>query len=436
MKQEFQKTKLKNGLTIITCPLPHLLSVGIHLLVKAGSRYENKTNQGLAHFLEHLAFKGSKKYPHQKIIAETIEKLGGYINAFTAKEIIDYYLHLPAENFASGLDVLADIVQNPLLEPKEIAKERGTVLEELNHYHDLPDISAYQLLLKIAYPQHPLGFPSVGQKSTLKKLQRSNFQDYLSRYFIPSRMVIAIAGKGQREKWLKEIEKRFAHLKDQKGAEFLLDQDEQKKPRLALEYRPTDQTHLVLGFKSPLLAKNSLPKNKILILALDTLLAASFSSRLFLKIRDELGLAYALRSEVASFQENGLWILYIGLNKEKVSLGLKAIIEELRRLKQELVNQEELKKVQEFIKGRLILQNEVSSQVAYYYGEQAALDPQIITRQQAIALIKAIKPWEIQKLAQQLFKPSQANLALVGPNRNKGTLEKILFSLDEKLNLS
>lgn len=422
--KEFQKTKLKNGLTVITCEMPQTLSVAISVFVKAGSRYENKSNKGLAHFLEHIAFKGSKKYPSQKEISEIIERYGGYINAYTAKEVIAYQTHLPAKYFKIGFKVLADIIQNPLLDQKEIDKEKGVVIEELNHYNDLPDSLAYLLFGKIAYPNHPLGWNQAGEKSILKKIKRKDFENYLKSLFTPSNMVIVIAGKGKKEKWLKVIKESFSQMKDKKTIKFVPFKENQKSQKLASKYKKTEQSHLVLGFKS--LSKKESLKGRATLRILNIILGGALSSRLSLKIRDELGLAYVIYSQFLEFQESGIWLVYAGLNNKNVLAGIKAIAQEFKKIKKESISKAELEKAKEFLKGRMILQNESTFEIVSFYGEQAALEPQIKTIKEVLKIIDQISPKDIQKLAKKLFVNKNLNLALVGPVKNTSEIKKLL----------
>lgn len=419
---DYKIHQLKNGLKIVTTEMPNALTISIAIHLKMGARYENKHNKGISHFLEHMAFKGSKKFPNSKIVSETIEGMGGKVNAFTDKEMICFFTSLPHYNFQNGLEVISDIIQNPILSENEINKEKRVVLEEINMYQDFPDSLVYKAFWEIMWPNHPLGWDVLGDPSIIRKVKRQDFIDYIKKFYSTDRMVISIAGKGKTEEWVKKSKEIWSSYIQKATLNPLPFESKAKLSKVKLLSKKTDQTHIILGVEA--LTRKSSVKETLTGTVLDAVLAGGMSSRLHLRIRDKLGIAYAINTYSARYAETGVWMVYTGLNSKRVDEGIKAILEEFENLKNHLVVQKELKRAKEFAKGELIMRNESSSVLSFWYGDQAAFDHEVITIQEAIKEIDKVTSKDIQELAIKIL--NYPKLAVIGPFKDETKFAKIL----------
>lgn len=418
----YKITKLKNGLRVLTVPIKQTKAVTALVLVRAGSRNETKREGGLAHFIEHMFFKGGKKYPNMLAVSEAIDGAGGIFNAFTGKETVGYWIKIAAEKLPLALDVLSDMLLSAQFEPQEIDRERGVILEEINLYEDTPLYFIYDLFEQTLYGDTSLGRSPLGQKINILNFKQRNFLNYIGKFYAPSNMVICLAGNINHQKAIKGINKYF-NFQTQKTSHFEKFKKKQGKAQVTLKSKKTDQAHLSLGFPA-------LPFNSPLAPTLEVLnavLGASMSSRLFMAIREREGLAYSIRSTSENYSDNGYWQVYIGTPIDKVEKTIKLSLLELKKIKEMPLSIREIKKGQEYIKGRVILNAEDSEFVANYFAEQALLVPnKIETLEQFFNEINKVTPAKIQALARKLFTNQGLNLAVIGPLKDKSKFEKLL----------
>ena len=415
-----QKTTLDNGLRIITTPMPQTRSVSICIFIGVGSRYETEPQAGVSHFIEHLCFRGTPKRTTAREISEAIEGVGGIINAGTDKELTIFWCKVAQPHLPLALDVLADILRNSRFDPPDIERERQVITEEINMSKDSPSQLVNMLIDELLWPRHPLGRDIAGSKESVAAITRETIVEYLGHQYLPANTVVSVAGAGEHGEMVSAVEQVLGEWSGPKTRPTYSPYKEQRFPRLRIEAKDTEQAHLCLALSGlPLLH----PKRFTLDL-LNVILGEGMSSRLFTEIRDRMGLAYSIHSYAEHFADTGSIAVYAGVEPKNLQVAVKAIIEQLSRLK-EPVPQAELTKARELSKGRLLLRMEDSRSVAGWMGGQEILTQSILSVDQVIAIVDAITAEEIRELACELLVSSQLRLAVVGPVADE-PLEEIL----------
>jgi len=415
-----QKTTLDNGLRIITTPMPQTRSVSICIFIGVGSRYETEPQAGVSHFIEHLCFRGTPKRTTAREISEAIEGVGGIINAGTDKELTIFWCKVAQPHLPLALDVLADILRNSRFDPPDIERERQVITEEINMSKDSPSQLVNMLIDELLWPRHPLGRDIAGSKESVAAITRETIVEYLGHQYLPANTVVSVAGAGEHGEMVSAVEQVLGEWSGPKTRPTYSPYKEQRFPRLRIEEKDTEQAHLCLALSGlPLLH----PKRFTLDL-LNVILGEGMSSRLFTEIRDRMGLAYSIHSYAEHFADTGSIAVYAGVEPKNLQVAVKAIIEQLSRLK-EPVPQAELTKARELSKGRLLLRMEDSRSVAGWMGGQEILTQSILSVDQVIAIVDAITAEEIRELACELLVSSQLRLAVVGPVADE-PLEEIL----------
>lgn len=413
----FRKTVFKNGFRIITSELPQRKSFSANLLIAAGSRYENKKNNGISHFLEHLVFRGTEKWPSEKEVMEAIEGIGGDQNAGTSIDFTRYWVKIPQEYFSLGIEFLFQIAFSSLLEEKEIEKEKPVIIEEINMYLDNPRWYVRDLIHKLIWRESSLGYSILGGERNILRMRRKDFLDYKKNLYLPQNMVLSVVSSLNHQRIVGQVENFFVKLPKAKPKRFQRAKTKQKKPQILIYPKKTDQVHLCLGIKDSKFSHQSLFETPLEIL--NTLLGGKASSRLFLNIRSQKGLCYYIESGINTFEEGGSLIIHAGLNIKKIKEAISAILEELKKIKEEKVSKEELEKTKRFIIGNLELQIEETDFLSSWYGLQELLYPKVKTPQEKIKEVERIFPEDIQRAAQEIFKKEKLNLAMIGPFEKK-----------------
>jgi len=410
---------LKSGLRLVAVLMPRLESATLMVGVGAGSRYETREINGLAHFMEHMAFKGTKKRPSTQQIASEIESVGGVFNAFTDKEFTGYWVKLPVKHLSLACDILSDMLTNSLLKQEEIERERGVIVEEINLREDVPMTKVAVEFERLLYGDNPMGWDIAGEKETVAKISREDFLDYMRRLYFAKNMVVAVAGGIEEEKLSKLIRDYFSSLRKvgknitkpisvEPGAG-------QDKTRLKLIFKKTEQAHFCLGVPGySLKDKRRWPAG-----VLAAILGGGMSSRLFLEIRERRGLAYYVGSEAEFYTDSGFLVSRAGVKIEKLSEAIKITLGEMEKLADKKVSQEELGKAKEMLKGHLILSLEDSQAVAQRGATQLILEGKIRTPQEALAQIDKVSAEDVQQVARDLFRREKINLTIVGPYKKE-----------------
>jgi predicted Zn-dependent peptidase len=418
----YQKKVLDNGLRIVTETMPHTHSVSICIFISVGSRYETDEMAGVSHFIEHLLFRGTQKRPTAREISEAIEGVGGIINGGTDREATVYWCKVAQHHLPLALDVLADMLLNPRFEPQDIEKERQVIIEEINMGYDSPAQRANLLIDKLLWPDHPLGHDIAGTKQTVSAITRDAMLRYLKAQYLPGNTVVSVAGSIEHQEVVTAVSQAIGGWSSQGKCPGYTPYKEKPFQRLCVEARDIEQAHLCLALPGLSLLH---PKRFVLAL-LNVILGEGMSSRLFCEIRDRLGLAYSINSFVEHFSDTGSITIYAGVEPKNLPVTIQAIMEQLSLLKEVTVSEQELAKVKEMSKGRLLLRMEDSRSVAGWMGSQEVLTGRILSVDQVLSIVDAINADEIRELAQMLLVSSQLRLAVVGPIAKEEPLEELL----------
>ena len=417
----YQKKVLDNGLRIITCPMPHTRSVSICIYLGAGSRYESEAQAGVSHFIEHLCFRGTEKRLSAKDISGAIEGVGGVLNGGTDKELTVYWCKVAQPHFRLALDVLADMVLHSRFEKRDIEKERKIIIEEISMSKDAPNQLVGMILDELLWPDHPLGRDVAGTNKSVEDMSRELMLDYMASEYSPANTVIAIAGNIEHEEAVNEVNKILGGWENKKPRLNFLPYIEDKNPRFKVEKRDTEQTHLCLALPGVSLSDS----RRFTIDLLNVILGEGMSSRLFIEIRDKLGLAYNIHSYLDHFQDSGALTIYAGVHPKSLEIGITAIQEQLALLK-ETISDEEITKAKELSKGRLLLRMEDSRSVAGWVGGQEILSGKIMDVEEVVAIIEKVTAEEMRAVAKELLVGDKLRLSVVGPVKSTDHLEKLL----------
>lgn len=417
----YQKVTLDNGLRVVTNAMPHMYSVCIGILIGVGSRYEADSETGVSHFIEHLCFKGTQKRATAKEISEAIEGVGGILNGGTDKESTLYWCKVPQPHFQLALDVLTDMLLNSRFDSQDIEKERQVIIEEINMSWDSPPQRVGMLIDELLWPNHPLGRDVAGNTKSVAAVTRDMILGYLQGHYLPSNTVVTVAGNIEHQEVVTAINQALGKWTNQQPHPGYLAYEERMAQRLHIETKDTEQVHLCLALPG---LSFSHPQRFVLGL-LNVILGEGMSSRLFVEIRDKLGLAYSIHSYIEHFLDSGAISIYAGVQPKNLKVAVKAILEQLSQLK-EKIPEAELVKARELSKGRLLLRMEDSSRVAGWFGGQELLTGRILDVDQVISIIDAIDTEQLGQLAQRLLTGERLRLAVVGPIADSEPLEELL----------
>jgi predicted Zn-dependent peptidase len=417
-----KKIVLDNGLRIVLASQPESMASTVLVLVEAGSEYETKNINGLSHFLEHLCFKGTVKRPRPGMIAEELDSLGSEYNAFTGQEFTGYWAKAEWHKLPHIIDLVGDLYLNPVFNVNEIERERGVVIEEINMYEDMPMRKVQDLFMELLYGDQPAGWDVAGSKEVLMKLTREDFIKYRGVHYCAPATVVVVAGKFKEDEVVKQIKDLFGDLPKKTKRKKPDTKEEQKKPEILVKFKKADQSHLVLGAR----AFGVMEKRRHAIDILADVLGGGMSSRLFRRIREELGAAYYVRSGVDLFLDHGYLSVSSGVNHPKIFEVIEAILAEFKRLTLEPVSAAELKKTKDHLLGGLVLGLETSDGLASFHGEQEILMGGPKELQKTMEKLQAVTSEEIMEVAKMIFKDSRLNLAVIGPYKSAASFKKIL----------
>jgi len=418
----FKKTTLKNGLRIITSPMEGTRTVTVLVMVATGSKYETKKTNGISHFLEHMVFKGTQKRPTTLDITEAIDEVGGEYNAFTSKEYTGYYAKVASKHRSLIMDIISDIFLNSTLDSKEIERERGVIVEELNMYLDTPTAYVGDLFEELLYGDQPAGWLITGTKENIKVLNRSALLDYFKGQYVASNTAVLVTGHIDELKAVEEVEGYFKGVREGKCKDKLPAKELQDKPKGLIHYKRTDQTHFCLGVRSyGIDSKDYFP-----LQVLTSILGGGMSSRLFIEVREKRGLAYHIHCSSNSYTDAGYLVVQAGVSNSKVDESAKVVLDEFCKMKDKKVPDKELTKSKEYIKGKLLLGLESSSAVAFWLGHQETLKREILTLDKVFEKIDGVTLNDIQRVANDIFQNKGLNFAVIGPFKDKDKFDKIL----------
>lgn len=421
---KYTLTTLENGLKVVLVPIEEMGSATTLVMVGAGSRYENKKNSGISHFLEHMAFKGTKTRPTAREISTLIDGIGAESNAFTGKELTGYYIKSSFEHVNLSLDVLSDMLTNLLLDQVEIDKEKGVILEEINLYEDTPSRKIGDLFETLLYEDTPMGWDIAGSKSVIKGITRQDFLSYMQSLYSADNMCLVIAGKFDKDHILEEVEKKFGGLKKFPTAGFETAVDIQNGPKVLLKHKKTEQSHFGLGVRTVGLSNK---KENYVLSVLASILGGGMSSRLFHEVREARGLAYYVRAYSENYKDVGYMSAFAGVDPARIDEAIKVVRDELLKICSDgEITNEELKKAKEFMKGHFVLDLEDTRSVAGHYATDLTLEEKMENPEEVLAQIDEVTMEEVRAAARKYIALDKMNLVIIGDFEDQKRFEDLL----------
>lgn len=421
---------LPNGLKTILVDTKAFPSITTILLVNAGSRFETPTNNGIAHFFEHMAFKGSKKYPTAHVLASIVDGFGGEFNAFTSKDYTGYYIKAPTQFGDTMIDVLADMIKNPLLQEEELQKEKGVICQEIGMYEDTPQRNIYNVFDNLLYHDSPLGMDILGTTDTVNSFTQNTFHDYMGSLYFPNNAVFVVAGglggTSGMDDFTKRLDSHFGDWKKGTPIHFEEAVDAQVKPGLRVKFKKaTEQAHLCFGYRT----FKEQDDRKHALSVFSAILGAGMSSRLFTEVREKRGLCYAIRTMTDHYADVGNMLTYAGVSTdlEKVREAVKVIRDQHELIATAGVTEEELRKGKEILKGHMLLALEDTLNVALMYGKDLLHEGTIHQVEDVMAKIDAVTSQEVTNIAKTVVQQNLSNLAVIGPFKDPTVFEDLLF---------
>lgn len=408
---DIQRTRLENGVRVVTSRMDHVRSASLSFLYGAGARHEPDEHAGVSHFLEHMIFKGTNKRPDPVTITREIEEVGGVLNAGTSREHTNYWVKVPSAHIAKAFDVLSDVLIDSTFNPEELEKERWVIFEEIHGIHDTPDDYIHDVIDELVWDGQPVGRPIIGTQETVGAITREDVISYLNGNYQPNRLVIAAAGDVDHDHIVSLAEQTFGHLPAREPGSMTMCRVLQDTPRVQVLERSTQEAHICLGL--PALPRTD--ERRQVQETLDAVLSSGMSSRLFQEIRERRGLAYAVFSYFRGYVDVGQGVVYAGTDPDKVDETVSAIIAELRRLRDEPIPADELGRTKELRKGRISMGLEDSRSVAGWIGSQELLFDEILTPEQVMQEIDEVSSAQVRDLAREIIRPERLNLAVIGP---------------------
>lgn len=407
---DYKKVTLDNGLKLITCHMPHTRSVSVLFFVSTGSCFESDDIAGISHFIEHMCFKGTKNRASSRDISEAIEGVGGIMNGGTDRELTSYWCKLASQHFELAVDVIVDLLRNPLFRAEDIDKERQVIIEEINMSLDSPQQRVGMLFDELMWPGSPMGRDVAGTKESVTAIGLQQMLKYLNSYYTPENILVSIAGDVEDERAVSVVTRYTESWQRGEKPGFISSKTNQKQARVRLEYRDTEQVNLLLGLEGP----SVFHPDRFAVDLLSMIMGEGMSSRLFTEIREKLGLTYDIHSYVEHFKESGTFVIQAGIEPAQTGKAVRAVLDQLALIR-DGISESELNKAKEMAKGRLLLSMENSRNVAGWYGAQEVLTGKIMTVDDVTQIIEKLTLDDIKRVAQDLFVTDKLNLAAVGP---------------------
>ncbi len=417
-----KKITLKNGLRILLVPQPANLAATVLILVRAGSEYEKKRQNGVSHFLEHMMFKGTTDRPAPGMIAHELTALGAQFNAFTGAEYTGYYAKAQAAKLPKLVEIVSDLYLNPLFDEAEIEKERGVIIQELSMYEDDLPTRVARAFDRLVYGDQPGGGDIGGEKPIVRKLARADFVSYRAERYVPPGTVVIIAGKFNARAAAAQVKEYFAALPRRAAPEKQRTVERQASPRVKVHFKKADQAHLVLGFR----AFDMFDERRYALRVLADILGGGSSSRLFTRIREKMGAAYYIGASADLSLDHGLLTVSAGADRAKADEVIRAILDECRIIHDNLVPEKELQKSKDHMVGNLVLGLETSDDLASFYGGQEVLTGGTLSPAALTDRIKRVTARDVARVAKAILRDKRLNLAVVGPYKSQAPFKKIL----------
>ncbi|MBI2463671.1 insulinase family protein [Candidatus Peregrinibacteria bacterium] len=418
----FQKTSLQNGLRVLTQRMDGTNSVTVLILAGAGSRYETKEQNGISHFLEHMFFKGAKKYVNTKAVSEAIDAVGGDFNAFTGKEYAGYYVKVASEHIELAMDVLSDMLLHARFDAHEIDKERGVILEEFNMYQDTPMYQVGWDFERLLFGDQPLGWDQVGSKELIRSVTQNDFVKYKKALYTADNTIVSIVGKIDNRASVSLVEQYFDFNNDKKSSIWKPYQPYVSENRVHLTHKKTEQGHIVVGFYG----YPETHKDHYALKVLSVLLGGNMSSRMFLNVREAKGLAYYIQTSTDDYADVGVISTRAGVDVNRCEEAVRAIVEEYRHAVTSDIPANEVKKAKDYLKGKLVLRLEDSEEYAHLLGKYELLHDMVKMPKEIIRGIEKVEVFDVIRVAKDLFKQENLRLATIGPFEDRAKFESSL----------
>jgi len=405
----YKKETLPNGLRIVTHDMPDRDSIAIGFWIGAGGRYEEDRVKGVAHFLEHIVFKGSRKYKCQEI-KELIEGVGGAINAFTSEEQTCYYAKIPAKHLEQTFDILADIVFAPTIAPRDVVKEQTVIIEEIKMYHDLSQYYVVELLDEMIWPNHPLGKNLPGTPETISAMKDKDLKVFHKAKYYPGNIVVSACGRINHQKIVKLVEKRLGAIRQSGHSNFLNVAEDVSGSRIKHHARDIEQLHVAFGVRG--LDENH--KDRYALSILSVILGGNMSSRLFTEIREKRGLAYSIYCSSKTMHDTGLFTVRAGIDQKKIVDAVGLILKELDKVKHKEVTKGEFTRAKDYVLGQLLLGLEDTMEHMLWLGESVISKNKIESLKDIISQFERIRESDVKRIACDVLRENSYKLALVG----------------------
>jgi predicted Zn-dependent peptidase len=418
----FDRQELPNGLRVLTANMPTVQSVTCFIMLAAGSRYERPDNRGIAHFAEHMFFKGTANRPTAKDIATEVDAIGGEFNAFTGKEYTGYYIRCAAADRDQALEVLVDMIRNSKFDAEELEREKGVILEEMNMYFDTPRDYIGALYEELMFGSNPLGWETLGTRDTVKAATRETFLDYVETWYRPDRMVVGVAGNIG-EGLLEKVTELLGDLEGRsEGGPAPAEIPNGDGPLVRVHHKASDQAHLCIGVPSYPIDH----PDRYALQLLATVLGSGMSSRLFTEVRERRGLAYYVYAINHSYTDAGSLLSQAGVDINRVDEAITTIAAELRRIADEPVESDELEKARGLAKGRFVLSTESPQGLLMFGLRREVLEGRAAEPEEVLEALDAVGAEDVQRVAQDVIAKGGLRLALIGPFEDPAHFESLL----------
>jgi predicted Zn-dependent peptidase len=418
----YDKTVLGGGLRVLSSRTPHTRAVSVAIFVGAGSRYEEDRLAGVSHFVEHMLFKGTERRPLPQEIAEAVEGVGGVMNAATDKEVTVYWAKVPFDHFAAALDVLIDQILHSKFDPIEVERERKVVIEELAMVEDSPGEIAALLLDELLWPDQALGRDIAGSEESVAGISRESMLEYVATQYVPENVVISVAGDLSHEEVVEQVQQRVQGWQGASPLSWEPATNGHLGPQVGLRSKRTEQAQIGLAYPS----YSAFHPDRYALDLMNAVLGEGMSSRLFVDIRENRGLAYGVHSSVARYLDTGAFAVGAAVDPKKTDETIRAIRGVLDDFRSEPIAETELDRARQYLKGRFLLRMEDSRAMASFLGGQELLRGNIETVDEVVESMDAVTVEDIQRVAQDVLRDDRAHLAVVGPYRSKERFAKLL----------
>ena len=418
----YERTTLSNGLRVLTAPLPHAQSVACYIMLAAGSRYEDASNRGIAHFAEHMFFKGTERRPTSRDLTTIVDGMGGEFNAFTSKEYTGYYIRCAGAERDTALDVLVDMIRNSKFDSEELEREKGVILEEMNMYFDTPRDYVSSVYEDLLFGDNPLGWETLGKRETVQAATRKTFTDYLDRWYTPTRMIVGVSGMVG-DDLIPTLEGLLGDLGGNgAGSPVPAEIIRSSEPQVRLHTKDSDQAQICIGVPSYPLTH----PDRYALQLLGTVLGTGMSSRLFLEVRERRGLAYYVYGLNSAYTDAGTLFAQGGVDIQRVDEAISVIAEQFRLMATELVPSEEFEKARALAKGRFVLQTESPNGLLLFGLRREVLEGQAAEPAELLAALDAVTAEDVQRVAQDVIANQGMRLAVIGPFDDEARFERLL----------